>query len=152
MTERQLGWDEPIENDGQEFTLFPAGTEGAFIVTEFKKALTGPNASVGPNVPQAQLKIKFTGDAGGTTTLTDKITLHTTSEWKLCQFFRAIGQRVSGQKIKPDWSKVNGAVGRCRLKVREYVAVKGDKRGQTMQTNDIDKYLDIDDKKHTPFD
>lgn len=130
-----MDWDSPIENDGEgsgEFFVFPDGSEVSFEVTKFTRAVSDRR-----NCPMAKLELTLTDGEGHEAKAWDNITLHSSSEWKLCQFFTAIGQRRHGEKIKPDWTKVYGAKGRATVTVGEYT--KGSK---TFPKNEIDRYLD----------
>ena len=68
--------------------------------------------------------------------------LHTKSEWKLCEFFTAIGQRKKGQKVSMNWNAVIGARGRCRVSKRSFKSKNG---GGELWTNDIDKFYAPED-------
>ena len=74
----------------------------------------------------------------GVSVIRERLFLDDSFEWKLCQFFRSIGQRSHGQKYTMDWGKVNGARGRAHVIVNEW---QGDD-GVTHQNNRIQKYLD----------
>jgi hypothetical protein len=59
------------------------------------------------------------------------------SEWKLCEFFTALGIRRHGERLKMRWD-IEGMSGRATVTVDEYTGRDGDKR----QSNKIKKYLD----------
>ena len=127
-----LDWDSPIENDGDERTLLPNGTECKFEVIGIEKMFDDRNSC-----PLALLRMECEAlDGAGKTRIMERLSLSTQFEWKLCAFFRAIGQRVHGEKLIPDWA-IEGATGCCVLEQYE------DKKGKTW--NRVKKYLDPDD-------
>jgi len=144
MADRKLDWDSEVENDGQgsKFRLLPDG-EYRFGVIELKKS-----ASKNPDLdhcPIAVLTLALFAreDIDYKTELTrieDNLVLHSKCEWKLCEFFRAIGDRKHGQKFKPNWSEVPGSSGRCKIKTDTF-----EKRDKTEgKNNKVDCYLDPD--------
>ena len=130
-----MDWDSEIKNDGQEFKLFPAGSVIEFEVTTFDKARTKNND------PMAKIKLSCERE-GEFTLVHDQLVLMASCEWKLCQFFTAIGQRKHGETLKPKWNKVQGSTGYAVLGVREYT-----KDGKLYQVNEVDKYLEPDEGK-----
>lgn len=133
--ERGYDWNDTIENDGGDFTLLPPG-EYAFRVTGFERKRFGGSAKL-PPCNQAGLTLDV-GDEEASTTVMHNLFLHPKCEGLLCQFFRSIGARKSGEKMQMDWSKVIGATGMCRVKTRDWVG----KDGQTRQSNEIERFLD----------
>ena len=125
-----MDWDDTIENDGQEFTLFPAGTVVEFEITGFEKARTKKSD------PMAKLKLSCESE-GAFAVVSDVLVLMSSCEWKLCQFFTAIGQRTTGEVLKPKWNKVEGAKGYAVLGIRSYI-----KEGTEYEINEVSKYLD----------
>ena len=130
-----LTWNDEIENDGEGFTLLPDKSEGTFTVTTWER---GHSHNLG--CPMAKLTLRVENEHGATTVY-DNIVLHTTCEWKLCQFFTAIGARKHGDRITMDWTKVSGARGRCRVKVDTFEGRDGKQR----DSNKIDAFLDPTD-------
>ena len=65
--------------------------------------------------------------------------MYRTLEWKLASFFRAIGQKKSGERLVMDWTKVMGARGRAHFKPRTYTS-----NGSEHTTNSVDRYYDFD--------
>lgn len=66
--------------------------------------------------------------------------LHKKTEWVLSSFFRAIGLKKHGEKLKMDWSKVKGSKLRVHMGIRTY---KG-RDGEEHTANNIDRYYDFD--------
>lgn len=134
-----LEWDSEITQDTQEFVLLPEG-DYPFMVQGLEKTIyDGPSEKIGHGCPMAILKI-VVGTDDNHTSVTDKLYLSTSMEWKLGQFFRAIGQKTHGKAYKMDWNNVIGKQGLCHVKVRNYTGSDG----QPKQTNQIDKYLECE--------
>lgn len=134
--ERELNWDDQIENEGQEFVLFPEGSYD-FEVTAFERTRYNGGDKI-PPCNQATLTVKITAPDGKSTSLKSNLLLHSKVEWKLCEFFTSIGQRKKGEKVSMNWNAVIGSRGRCEVGVRNWK--KDD--GTPMQNNEIKKYLE----------
>ena len=117
VMEKEIGWDEEIENEGGGFTLLKEG-DYDFEVVEFKRGRHNGSAKM-PACNKAMLKLRVSG-GGKSTTIEENLFLHSKVEWKLCQFFRSIGLKVSGEKVRMDWSRVPGAKGRCHVIVEKW--------------------------------
>lgn len=122
--ERELGWDDEIEHDGNGgYLLVPAG-DYDFTVQGFERGRYSGSAKI-PACNQATLKLEI-ATSQGTAIVLCNLFLHSNAEWKLCEFFTSIGQRKHGEKLKMDWQKVQGARGRCKINIRKWVNDKGD--------------------------
>ena len=138
-TEFEFDWDTAIEKDGDNFAVLPEG-EYEFEVTGFERQRYMPTEkSKIPACPMALLKIRV-GSGEQSTMVEEHLYLHSSSEWKLCQFFTAIGQRKRGERLIPNWRAVTGSKGRCKLVIREWTDRNGNKR----QNNQISTYLEPD--------
>lgn len=135
----ELGWDAEIENEGQEFVVAEDG-DYSFTVTGFERARFEGSKKM-PPCNQAKLSIKLDMPNGGNCVIKHNLFLHTKTEWKLCEFFTAIGQRKHGQRVSMNWNAVNGARGKCKVSKRSFVS----KEGKTIWTNDIDKFYEPDE-------
>ena len=137
----ELGWDAEIENDGQEFVVVEPGDYN-FVVTGFERARFAGSEKM-PPCNQAKLSIRMeVPGAAGECIVKHNLFLHSKSEWKLCEFFTAIGQRKKGQKISMNWNAVIGARGRCKVSKRSFKSKNG---GGDLWTNDIDKFYAPED-------
>lgn len=130
MNEEYLSWDDTIEEDG-EFTLLEAGDYN-FEVTEFERSFTKTT-----NAPMAVLTLKVF-DENASTTIKERIVLKKSLEWKLSQFFRSIGQKKHGEKLKMDWNKVVGSSGRCEVEIDSYT----DQNGKEQKNNRVKRFYD----------
>lgn len=122
-----MDWNDYIENEGELVTL-PEG-DYDFTVTSFEKGQHAGSAKI-PPCNKAILELTFRAPNGSRGKCKDFLLLHDSVEWKLCAFFRSIGQKQHGKGITMDWSKVQGAKGRAHVIVNE--------EGY----NRVDRYLD----------
>lgn len=137
----ELGWDAEIENDGQEFVVAESGDYN-FVVTGFERARFAGSEKMPPcNQAKLTIKLEMPG-AAGECIIKHNLFLHSKSEWKLCEFFTAIGQRKKGQKVSMNWNAVIGARGRCKVSKRSFKSKNG---GGDLWTNYIDKFYAPED-------
>lgn len=135
MADRAFDWNDTIENDAS-FTLLPKGTY-PFTVVSFERAEHSGSDKI-PPCKKAVLTLELDGGALGTTTITENLFLHSRQEWKLCQFFTAIGQRKKGEPLRMNWQSVPGSRGMADVIVNEYK----NKEGRDRQNNRVERYLD----------
>lgn len=115
--DRELGWDDIISSDGKEFTVLPEGDYN-FTVERFERGRTGSESKhPGCNMAIVTLRVH---SPQGDVFVTDNITLHTSMEWKISQFFRALGMKKRGEQLRPDWPGTGGRSGRCTLIIKPY--------------------------------
>ena len=134
---RELDWDDVIENDGDEFQILPEG-DYDFTVTKFERGRSKGSAKIPPcNMAIITMRVS---NENGSTVISDNIVLHTKMEWKISQFFRAIGQKKHGEQLQPRWGSVVGSSGRCHVYVDKFQGNDGRER----ESNKIDRYYDPD--------
>lgn len=124
--ERELQWDDQIQESGPSFVLIPAGKYN-FRVEKFERARHNGSANL-PSCPMALLTLKIDGGEHGETTVIHRLFLHSKTEGFLSNFFEAIGKKEEGQPIKMDWNAVTGAQGRCELEINKYTSKDGEER------------------------
>lgn len=134
MADRMFDWNDTIQNDSS-FTLLPAGTY-PFTVVSFERGDHSGSDRM-PPCKKAMLTIEIDGGPLGTTEIKENLFLHSRAEWKLCQFFTAIGQRKRGEALQMNWNLVPGAKGFAAIVVNKYT-----KDGEERQNNRVDRYLD----------
>lgn len=133
----ELGWDDEISNDSGSYILLDEG-DYEFTVTTFERARFPGSAKVPPcNKAVLTLAVET---AEGTATTKYELIMYSTFEWKLSEFFRAIGQKKHGEPLRPRWNEVVGSRGRGRFKPRTYTK----KDGGEGTANNVEKLYDYD--------
>ena len=132
-----LDWNSTINDDGNEFMVFPEG-DYVFRVTNLEKTFQQATARIPNGCNKALMTFQLTDENGRTTSFKDGLLLVSTMEWKLSSFFRSIGLKKHGEQLIMDWSKVVGACGKAHIGVREWI----DQNGNTKKSNQIEKFLD----------
>lgn len=143
MADHVFDWNDTIENDSS-FTLLPEGTY-PFTVVKFERGEHAGTDKI-PPCKKAVLTIELDGGALGATTITENLFLHSRQEWKLCQFFTAIGQRKRGEQLRMNWQQVPGAKGWARVVINRYK----NRDGVDRENNRVDQYIDPADMATTP--
>ena len=132
----ELRWDSEIENEGSEFIVAEPG-DYDFTVIGFERARFAGSDKMPPcNQAKLSIRIDIPG-ASGECVIKHNLFLHSKTEWKLCEFFTAIGQRKKGQRVSMNWNAVIGSRGRCKVTKRSY---KSKNTGADLWTNDIEKF------------
>ena len=134
---QEMGWDDTIENDGQELVLLEEGDYN-FVVTNFERGRF-PGGQKIPACNKATITIQITTDEGLSSIKFDLL-LYRTVEWKLSAFFRCIGQKKHGEKLTMNWNTVIGSQGRAHIKQRTYT----NNYGEEKVINDVDRFIDYD--------
>jgi hypothetical protein len=134
--DRDMGWDEEILEESS-YKLISDG-DCDFVVKTFERGIHEPKeGGTLPRCNKATLSIELTNAAGEKATVEHRLFLCKSQEWKLSEFFKAIGQKKHGEAAKMNWSAVPGSRGRCKVGHREY-------NGNTY--NDIKKFYDPEEK------
>lgn len=142
VEERELDWDDPIENDGPDFILLPAG-DYDFVVETYERQRHNGSEKL-PPCKKAVVSLKFETPEG-TTTIKHNLFLHTKTEGMICAFFTAIGLRKRGEKFTMDFNAAVGMTGRAKVSVREWTNDSGEKK----IFNDIKKFYEPDESKQS---
>lgn len=130
MIDRELGWDDAIENDSPEYILLEEG-EYEFTVDHLDRE-RHPGSEKLPPCNKAVLYLNVETPQG-VAQVRHNLFMHTRTEGMVCAFFTAIGQRQHGQRITPRWAAVPGAKGRAIFRTREYNGKK---------YNEVKKFLE----------
>ena len=130
-----MTWDDEIQNDGEGFRVLPEG-EYDFTVTDFTRGRFEGSAKMAA-CPKAELTIKI-HDPEGDVTVSENLFLNRKAEWKLCQFFTAIGHRKHGETLRMNWNAVKGAKGRCKVGIRKWTG----NDGKEHENNEITAFLE----------
>ncbi|MGN0902406.1 MAG: hypothetical protein ACI4M9_03900, partial [Succinivibrio sp.] len=134
----EIGWDDDIEKDGNEFILLDEG-EYEFTISKFERGRFPGSAKI-PACNKAILTLVIESEQGRAVVTADLI-MYSSMEWKLSQFLRSIGLKKEGEKVRVKWDQLVGRKGRCLIKHRTYT----NKNNEEKQTNDVEKFLDAKD-------
>lgn len=130
-----MEWDAYIEKES-EFVLLPEG-DYDFTVTSFEKGWFDGSAKI-EACNKAILELTINAPGLGSAIVKENLLLSDKVEWKLCEFFRCIGQKQHGTGVKMNWNKVQGAKGRAHLVINEYTG----NDGNNYKNNKVARYLD----------
>ena len=129
MTEQKtFNWDDEIEKDDQFVTLEEGDYD--FTVVNFERGLQDKTEKL-PQCNKVIMTLKVV-DA----TITENFPMCESMEWKMSGFFRAVGMKKHGEKVKMDWQGSIGKKGRCHVKKTQGTKNNG------AYFNNIDKYYD----------
>lgn len=142
--EAALDWNSEISKES-EFELLPEG-EYDFEVESFERGRFDGSEKMSA-CPQANLTlIVKNAETGKEGKVYDTLFLHSKAEWKLSQFFSAIGQKKKGEPLKMNWNEVPGAKGKLKLIVNKYTSKNGEQR----ENNRVSSYIMKEQKVFTP--
>lgn len=132
---REFGWDDEIQNDSTPFEVLPEG-DYRFRVEKFERGRHSGSEKI-PPCNKAILTLSV-NDGAHSGTVQTNLFLFSRFEWKLCQFFTAIGQRRHGEAIRMNWSLVPGAIGTCHVGTRKWMG----NDGKEHEGNEITEFYD----------
>ncbi|MBE6876527.1 MAG: DUF669 domain-containing protein [Ruminococcus sp.] len=131
-----LGWDDEIQNENS-FEILPEG-DYTFRITNFTKAHHEGSAKI-PPCPKAIVEFEISDNHGNTVTIAENFLLHSKLEWKLSQFFIAVGMKKKGEPLRMRWTpELIGKTGTCKVIIHKYVG----NDQQEHQKNQIDKFYE----------
>lgn len=131
-----MDWNSYIEKESEAFVTLPEG-DYDYTITGFEKSEHPGSAKV-PACPKAVIELTISVPGIGKSVVTDQLLLHENVEWKLCEFFRSIGQKTHGKGVTMNWDKVLGAKGRAHIFVDTWIGQDGSDK----QKNKVKRYLD----------
>lgn len=110
-------WDSPLEEEErQEFKDLPKG-EYRFAVKSLTKRVSSGNKTNGAPMASLEFFIFPKEACEGRESVIgigfDNLIRHTSTDWKVCAFFTAIGDRKHDEVVVPNWDNVPGAEGRA---------------------------------------
>lgn len=119
--ERELGWDDTIQQESPEFILLPEGLYN-FVVKSFERGRHMPNPQNPGKLPACNKATVFIeiSTAQGEAVLKHNLFLHSSTEGLLSAFFGAIGQKKKGEPLKMNWQTIVGARGVCKVGIKTY--------------------------------
>ena len=139
---KELGWDDQIENEGQEAELLPEGTYEYPGASRERGRYAGSDRMAACNCANLTLLIR-NPETGKDCRVFDTLYLNSKAEWRLSQFFLSIGQKKKGEPLRPNWAAVPTSSGKVEIEVHEYT----DKNGKVRKNNQVAKYLPYEPKK-----
>ena len=140
--DRELGWNDEIENDSSDFILLPEGDYN-FEIIDFERGRHSGSEKL-PPCNKAVLTIRIKGEIGSST-IKHNFFLHSKTEGMLCSFFSSIGARKVGERISMDWDSVIFASGRAKVGIRKWVK----DNGEEMMSNEIKKFYPAEEPQKT---
>ncbi len=135
----EIGWEDTIQEDGQEFVLLEEGDYN-FTVTNFERGRF-PGGQKIPACNKATITVQIAAKEGLAVIKFDLL-LYRSVEWRISSFFRCIGQKKHGEKLTMNWNTVIGSVGRAHVTKRKYT----NNYGEEKTVNDIGRFIDYDPK------
>ena len=135
-------WDSEIVEDGQEYVTVEPG-DYTFTVTKVERQNFRGTVDNGGKIPACNVAV-VTGEIEvprGKATFRERLYLYKGYEWKLSSFFRCLGMKKHGEKLRMDFPGAVGKRGRAKFGNREY-------NGNTY--NEIVSYYDYDPMKMDP--
>ena len=137
MYNEVMNWDSEIELDEPEYSLLPEG-DYVGIITNFERKRFPGSAKLEPcNMAEIYMKALVGSESFP---VQFNVILNRKLEWKVSGFFRAIGQKKSGEKLTMDWSCVVGSFIKIHISHRKYQG----KDGEEHTAINVDKFYDYD--------
>ena len=111
---KELGWEDEITKEGEEFKPIPAG-DYDFTIDHFDR---GRSSGTGKLPPCNMATVYFTIHADDRdVTIRENYILHTSMEWKLSQLFRSVGLKKKDEPLRMNWTALPGLKGRAKVKL-----------------------------------
>lgn len=140
-TGKELGWEDTIQNDGQEFSPVP---EGDYTVT-VEKVDRGRSKGEG-TLPACNMAIVYftvhTPDRE--ITLRENYILHTKLEWKLSELFCGVGLKKKGEPLRMNWQMLPGRTAKAKIGIRP------GSKDPSKKFNYIDRLYPFEGPKYQP--
>ena len=138
----EFGWEDMITDEGKEFVLLPEG-DYDFTVTKVERARHAGSEKM-PPCNMAKVTVTVWGPEDKID-ITENLFLCNKMEWKLSQFFLALGLKKHGEPLKMNWAAAQGKTGKCRV----YVDTYKKKDGSDGNSNKIKKFYAYDEDVQT---
>ena len=137
MTDFINAWTWKLTDDSDGYRLLQPGVYRARI-KRFEQGEFKGSAKLSA-CPRAIITLAVETE-NGPQEVTVSLLVHRKLEWKLSQFFRAIGRKKHGEALDMDWSGLVGLPLKVHLTIRSYTNHDGEER----QCNDVDRFYDFD--------
>ena len=139
---REYGWEDEISDEGSEFVLLPEG-DYEFTVSKIERG-RHPGSEKLPACNKAIVTLTV-WEQDDCIDITENFMLCNKMEWKLSQFFLALGMKKHGEPLRMNWTGAVGKKGKCHVYVDNYK----NKNGEDRQSNKIKKYYAYDEQVQT---
>lgn len=110
---RELGWEDTITKDSQEFVTLAPG-DYSFTIDHFDRGRSGSDGKY-PNCNMATVYFNIEAEDAGTQQIRENYLLHSKFEWKLSQLFAGVGLKKKGEELVMNWNALPGMTGRCKV-------------------------------------
>lgn len=137
---KELSWDSEISKES-EFEILPEGVYDFTISALERGRFAGSDKMCACPSANLTLEVKdpVTGKSGK---IFDTLYLNDKAEWRLSQFFTAIGQKKKGEPLRPNWNAVELSKGKLKLSINKYT----DKNGNSKENNRVAEYMPPENK------
>ncbi len=114
--EHEFGWDDEITQDKQEFIILPEGDYEFTVNKVVKGRFEGSAKMPACNRATLTLNVMYQGKE---IPINHSLLLHSSVEWRLSEFFTALGIKKEGEPLRMRWN-IEGMKGRCKIGHRTY--------------------------------
>lgn len=138
----EYGWEDEISEEGGEYTLLPEG-DYDFMVLKIERGRHEGSEKIPPcNKAIVTFEIQ---SPEGKRQISENYLLCNKLEWKLSEFFLAVGLKKHGEPLKMNWTKAVGAKGKCHVFINKYTK----RDGSEGESNKIKKLYAYDEQVDT---
>ena len=112
---RELGWDDSIKQDSQNFDPIPEGDYNVTIEKYDRSRSKGEG-----KLPPCNMAVVYFIVHGPDREITirENYILHSSLEWKLSELFRGVGLKKEGEELRMDWNALPGKTARAKIGVK----------------------------------
>lgn len=112
---KELGWDDTIQNDGQDFTPVPAGDYNVTIEKFERSRSKGEGALPACNMAIVHFIVHAPDRE---ITVRENYVLHSSLEWKLSELFRGVGLKKEGEELRMNWGALPGKTAKAKIGIK----------------------------------
>lgn len=136
---RELGWDDTIKNDGQDFEPLPAG-DYEVTIEKFERSRSKGEGKL----PPCNMAVVYFVVHGHDRDIMvrENYVLHESLEWKLSELFCGVGLKKKGEELRMNWQLLPGRKAKAR------VGLKPGLKDPTKSYNYIDRLYDYEMPKY----
>ena len=118
---RELGWDDSIKQDSQNFDPIPEGDYNVTIEKYDRSRSKGEG-----KLPPCNMAVVYFIVHGQDREITirENYILHSSLEWKLSELFRGVGLKKEGEELRMDWNSLPGKTARAKIEIRSSITSK----------------------------